>query len=456
MKALDTLIHLGAGPCRELEAHLASGAKRLMLVEADPQLVDSLRSRAQGLTQVSVTQAALAPTAGAVTFHRYNLPDAGSLQPATGLHNLFPGLKLQEKLPLQALGIGDFISSLALAAEGRHRLIIDLPGQEMASLMALTDAGQLQGFWQLDLHCGNQPLYEQTVAAEEILGWLGEQGFDLIERDDAHDPDRPRWTFKRNDLLMELKAAKAEASRQTLLAAERAEELKKTSQARDQVQAQIAELTKARDAAKAEADKQAQLAAERVEELKKTSQARDQAQAQIAELTKARDAAKAEADKQAQLAAERVEELKKTSQARDQAQAKIAELTKARDAAKAEAEKQTKSAAQYKAEAEKQAQLAAQHAEQLAERDQAQATLARDNGVILRLQQLRDADLKDLQQRYAQVLEQKTKQDALLKQLTERLTAASGYLHQLEHNPVDDTRKLTRHHGKSSKKRKKK
>ncbi|EIC23704.1 hypothetical protein [Thiorhodovibrio frisius] len=376
MKALDTLIHLGAGPCREFEAHLASGTKRLVLVEADPQLTESLRSRAQGLTQVSVTQAALAPAAGAVTFHRYNLPDAGSLQPATGLHNLFPGLKLQEKLPLQALGLGDFINSLALAAEGHHRLIIDLPGQEMASLMALADASQLQGFRQLDLHCGNQPLYEQAVAAEEILGWLGEQGFDLIERDDAHDPDRPRWTFQRNALLMELKAARAEISRQTQLAAERAEELKKTSQAGDQ--------------------------------------------------------------------------------ARDQAQAQLAELTKARDAAKAEAEKQTKSAAQHKAEAEKQAQLATQHAGQLAERDQAQATLARDNGVILRLQQLRDADLKDLQLRYAQVLEQKNKQDALLKQLTERLTAASGYLHQLEHNPSDDTRKLTKHHGKSSKKRKKK
>lgn len=144
-------------------------------------------------------------------------------------------------------------------------------------------------------------------------------------------------------------------------------------------------------------------------------------------------------------------QLQQASQQQQQAEAKTKELTQALESARAEAEKQAQQATQHKAEAEKQAKLAAERAQQLSEREQAYAALARDNAIALRLQTLREADLKDLQQRYAQVIAQKNQQESLLKQLTERLTAASGYLRQLEQDAEDRPQQLAKPSHKRSK-----
>jgi hypothetical protein len=57
MTTIDTLIHLGAGLCRELDAHLALQPERLILVEADPPLAEALSARTQGLERVDVRTA---------------------------------------------------------------------------------------------------------------------------------------------------------------------------------------------------------------------------------------------------------------------------------------------------------------------------------------------------------------------------------------------------------------
>ena len=51
---IDTLVHLGAGRCSELDAYLRLQPKRLLLVEADPDLADVLLARTDNLPQVEV------------------------------------------------------------------------------------------------------------------------------------------------------------------------------------------------------------------------------------------------------------------------------------------------------------------------------------------------------------------------------------------------------------------
>lgn len=53
------------------------------------------------------------------------------------------------------------------------------------------------------------------------------------------------------------------------------------------------------------------------------------------------------------------------------------------------------------------------------------------SSVALRMQALRDADLRDLQERYARVVEERDTQAALLQALTARLTEAESYLSQI-------------------------
>ncbi|MCK7575331.1 MAG: hypothetical protein MZV65_05235 [Chromatiales bacterium] len=360
MTTIDTLIHLGAGPCRELDTHLALQSERLILVEADPSLAEALSARVQGLESVDVRHLAVAAQPGEVTFHRYNLPDAGSLHPATGLKALFPGLKLLQTLAMEAVGIGDLIDSLQLAADATHRLIIDLPGEEFPCLRALYGGGQLHRFQWLSMYCGHEPLYEHGATAETILDWLSEQGFDLVERDETQDPDRPCWLLKRNPLKLECLALQARiqqllveqaalAKDKAALTAARDEQAKLAAERQQQIEALNAEkaaLAKDKGALTAARDEQAKLAAERQQQIEALN-------AEKAALAKDKGALTAARDEQAKLAAERQQQIEALN-------AEKAALAKDKGALTAARDEQAKLAA------ERQRQIEALNAEKAA------------------------------------------------------------------------------------------
>ncbi|NEV61132.1 hypothetical protein [Thiorhodococcus minor] len=469
---LDTLIHLGAGRCHELDAHLALHPKRLILIEADPETCEQLQARTAEHPHAEVINAAVAGQAGPVTLHRYNLPDANSLHPAEGLLKLFPGLKLREQLPTEALEPSTLLGPLGLDADREHLLVIDLPGEEMPVLEALLRSRDLRRFHHIHLYCGIEPLYQSSHSAEPVLEWLQAQCFSLIAKEDRQDPDQPCWILRLDqaklqirELQREIQAIKADnearAKDQVALKSARDEQVKLVAERQKQLEKLAAErdsLIKEQAALKSARDEQGKLATERQKQLEKLVAERDSLVKEQAALKSARDeqgklaaerqkqlealgadketlikeraALQSARDEQASLAAE---QLKQQTSAREQVEAKLEELTKTLEAAKAEADKHAKLAAQHKTEVDTQAKLAAERAEQLDRAEQAQSMLQRDNAIALRMQALRAADLKDLQQRHAEVVEQKDKQAMLLKQLTERLTVASSYLHQLEH-----------------------
>ncbi|MCC5809410.1 MAG: hypothetical protein JJU06_03470 [Ectothiorhodospiraceae bacterium] len=72
------------------------------------------------------------------------------------------------------------------------------------------------------------------------------------------------------------------------------------------------------------------------------------------------------------------------------------------------------------------------------QKDAELAAARSDVAVALRLQSLREADLKDLQQRYAELREAKLERDDLLAQVTQRLDLAAEYLHQLKGQGMDE------------------
>jgi len=379
---VDTIIHLGAGRCSELDSYLASKPTRLLLVEADPQLAKTLQARTTDLSQVKIINKTVAGQTGPVTFHRYNLPDVNSLHKAApGLLELFPGLKATQPLQTEAISPATLLQSLQLQTEQHNWLIIDLPGEELPTLKALQQADKLHLFDQLQLHCGHQALYENSEPAATILEWLQDQGFDLFQEDSSHDQDRPRWTLKRNKLQLRHRKLQQQLAQ---LTKDHNEQLNKH-------QTQIEQLTKARD-------EQAKLAAEHKAQLDKANQARANREklahdrlTQIDQLIKARD-------EQAKLAAEHKAQLDKANQARAN-QEKLAhdrltqmdQLTKARD-------EQAKLAAEHKAQLDKanqtkteQAHLAITHQQQRDQEklraDTNQQQLAQNQEELEKLQQ---------------------------------------------------------------------
>ena len=290
---VDTLVHLGVGRCSELDAYLAMQPKRMLLVEADPQQAEAVQARTASLPQVQVRCATVAGSPGPATFFRYNLPDAGSLHPASGLLQLFPGLKTVEEIQVDAVSPVALLQPLQLQQAQENLLIIDLPGEELPVLQGLQQAQQLHLFHHLHLYCGCQPLYESSLPARQILKWLQDQGFDLLSEDDSNDPDRPRWILQRNTLQLHNRELQAQIEQ---LAKEK-EEVAKLSAER---QTKIEALTK--ESAEQQ-QRMEQLAKEKEEVVKQSAEC----QAKIEALANDRDAkAKESAEKQ-----QRIEQLVK-------------------------------------------------------------------------------------------------------------------------------------------------
>ena len=536
------LIHLGAGSCPGLQDYL-NHYDRVVLVDADSAAVDSLQSITAGEPRVRVLQAAVAAEVSSGFLYEYNLPEATSIHPATGLLELYPGLRLVNKTPVELEGVERVLAAIEIDTNASNAIVIDLSGEEFPVLYTLAQRGVLGQFEEILVHGGRTPLYEGAMPLPEVADWLKDEGFDLREQDDSADPDKPCARFRRNRLvwlnrglqarvdyllaecearqaqieqansvkdaihklavgrqtqideighakaqaeqlaaereaqIAEIAHAKAQAEQ---LAAERHTQIQQIGQAKAQAEqvaaereAQIAEIAHAKAQAEqlaaerqtqieqiAHAKAQAeQLAAERHTQIDEIGQAKAQAEQLAAERhTQIQQIGQAKAQAE-QVAAERQTQIDEIGHAKAQAeqlaaerQAQIAEIGHAKAQAEqvaAERHTQIEQIGHAKAQAEqlaaeRQAQIdeighAKAQAEQLAAERQTQIDqLSNDlrecrqsQALALKLQFLRETDLKDLQFKYREVANEHNQQRELLGKLAERLVVANQYFQQL-------------------------
>ena len=271
MQELGAVVHLGAGLCSELESYLLLKPRRIELVEAEPELARALGKKTEGLELVEVRNLVLGSEDGIELFHTFNLPMASSLKAASGLKILFPGLIPNDARRVNVTGVASFVRGLELDAKESNFLIMELSGIELPAFEALFREGLLELFSEIYLCCGSTPLYEDGVTSEELLHWLNLRGFELLDRPEEEDPDRPKWRLRQNPFLAQLRAAEKElesARRALTTARAQAESLTQTGQ---EAQARIADTQKQLDEtaqAKASAEQLAETQAAEIELMK--------------------------------------------------------------------------------------------------------------------------------------------------------------------------------------------
>ncbi|HRQ56901.1 MAG TPA: hypothetical protein PLN31_05750 [Azoarcus taiwanensis] len=300
---LDVLVHMGAGRCRELDSHLAAKPTKVLLIEADPQLAEALEARTADLPQVQVTCAALAGERRAAQFQRYNLPDVGSLHAASGLLELFPGLRTLQRIAVETTPAPELIGPLRLDAAQENLLVVDVPAEELPVLQALQQAEQLHLFRHLHVHCGRESLYERSQPASSVVQWLRDQGFDLIDEDDSNDPDRPRLIMQRNALALQNRA----------------------------LSSQLVELRRELEEVAAARDANAKLVEDNTAQIEQLSRSQGEAAGRVEALLKQLKIAQADAANLKAECGRQVEQIKEQAD-------EIAQLTKSRDQAMAHTE----------------------------------------------------------------------------------------------------------------------
>lgn len=183
------IIHIGAGDCGELGSYMALQPKRVVLVEADPKRAKGLSRRIAGMSGVEVLPLAIDADKGRKSFRVFNLPDWNSLRAPDGLKRLFPGLRLLREMEVETVSVLDLMERIGLDAGEDNWLVVDAPGSEAAIVETLCEAGQLDCFGSIVLHCGRDSLYEGSASAEEILGFLRQHGYKSVSPSSGSDPD---------------------------------------------------------------------------------------------------------------------------------------------------------------------------------------------------------------------------------------------------------------------------
>lgn len=246
-KQPDTILHLGAGRCSEFPDWDATGARRIILVEADPEKARYLRAAYDQDERVEIVERAVSGTGGTALLRRFNVPRFSSLRKPAELLRLYPSLRTTDEIPVEALSPTALCEQIGV--QKINWLLVDVPGEEWTTLREFHSQGLLEECDWVGVSVGDVSLFDGSSTVDEISAELQESGYELISRDDGSDPDRPRLVFRRD--LTKLKNRELEKRVEDL-----AEELNKERDLRICVAAQLDERGREVAALKKERDEQ--------------------------------------------------------------------------------------------------------------------------------------------------------------------------------------------------------
>lgn len=174
---VDAIVHIGAGRGRDLDDHLSTGARRVVLVDADRIAAAALQGLVHTASQsgraVEVIEAAVAGEKKNAQLCIYNLERVSSIcEPASALNETYPGLRVLRSATLQTLTAATLIESLRIDPYQENSLVIDAPGEELSILQNLADQGMLSTFSRISINASRQPLYNGVAAVDDIEAFL--------------------------------------------------------------------------------------------------------------------------------------------------------------------------------------------------------------------------------------------------------------------------------------------
>lgn len=172
------VIHLGAHEAEELPTYLELGAQPILLVEANPALLDRLRSIAATTPGVMVAHCAVTDTDGPVDLHLMSLDEANSILPFNTHKTIYPEIVENGTVRVDGTRLDRLMDRLELDPAQFNVLCIDIQGAELRALRGATRT--LQSIQAINVEINFEELYTGCAQVEDIDDFLGGQGFDRV------------------------------------------------------------------------------------------------------------------------------------------------------------------------------------------------------------------------------------------------------------------------------------
>lgn len=173
--SVSGVVHVGANRGGEVATYKALGARRIVLVEANPALAAELREAFAGDPAFAIAAVAAGESDGDADFHLTSFDQSSSLLKLKRHAEIYPEIVAQGTIRVPVRRIDRILDELGLAAEPFDLLSLDIQGAE---LMALKGAPSLlRRVHAINCELCFEELYEGCALAGDIDAFLGEQGF---------------------------------------------------------------------------------------------------------------------------------------------------------------------------------------------------------------------------------------------------------------------------------------
>jgi FkbM family methyltransferase len=182
-----SILHVGAHLAEEAAAYQEAGVDRVLWVEANPELMGTLRDNVGHYPGQRVLQAAVSDTDGATaTLHLCTFTMASSLLAPKEHLITYPGMPYPRSLEVETVTIDTLLAREGYGLGGFDFLNIDIEGAE---LLAFAGAEKTLPFlkW-IYLEVNTREMYEGCAMSDEVDAYLGERGFArVVDADEGWD-----------------------------------------------------------------------------------------------------------------------------------------------------------------------------------------------------------------------------------------------------------------------------
>jgi len=172
------IIHIGAHEGQEVESYLSLGFKKIMLIEANPDLAENLKNNFKSFKEVTVINNAISDSEGTVDFHIHT-SRTGSTEPSSLLKmkefkNIVPSLNTIKTIKVSAISLGKLFEWNYLIQDYNF-LNVDVQGAE---LQVFKGASSILNFFDVIISEVNLiELYEGAPLEHEIVQFLDSFSF---------------------------------------------------------------------------------------------------------------------------------------------------------------------------------------------------------------------------------------------------------------------------------------
>ena len=136
---LNTVIHVGAGFCKELASYTGRGVKSIYLVEPNDDLISRARRKTSMLAHVRLINLAVAPEAGEEVLNITNNLRFSSLLEPQKLFDFFPNVEVIDRRPVKATTLESLCSEIEFDNQTNNLLVMEVQGLEYEILQRTSD-----------------------------------------------------------------------------------------------------------------------------------------------------------------------------------------------------------------------------------------------------------------------------------------------------------------------------